>query len=106
LFLINSIISSSSFIICLYNNKYKSNFIAFFLITGRYLKYFKYLLINPFTLYIIVPGKKNYNYYNKGSKSYILVSFSVLIFIKANIISDSLLFIRGLPVLGRYYYNL
>jgi hypothetical protein len=69
------------------------------------LKYFKYLLINSFTLYTIVPGKKNYDYYNKGSESYILVSSLALIFIKANIISDSLLFIRGLPVLGKYYYN-
>jgi hypothetical protein len=70
------------------------------------LKYFKYLLINSFILYIIVSIKKNYNYYNKGSKSYILVSFLALIFIKANTISDSLLSIRGLLVLGKYYYNL
>ena len=70
------------------------------------MKYFKYLLINFFTLYIIVPGKKNYNRYNKGSKSYILVSSLALISIKANIISDSLLFIRSLLVLGKYYYNL
>jgi hypothetical protein len=70
------------------------------------LKYFKYLLINFFTLYTIVSSKKNYNYYNKGSKSYILVSSLALIFIKANIISDFLLPIRGLLVLGRYYYNL
>ena len=69
------------------------------------MKYFKYLLINSFTLYIIVPGKKNYNHYNKGSKSYILVSSLALISIKANIISDSLLFIRDLLVLERYYYN-
>ena len=69
------------------------------------MKYFKYLFINSFILYTIVPSKKNYNYYNKSSKSYILVSFLALIFIKANIISDSLLFIRGLLVLGKYYYN-
>jgi hypothetical protein len=69
------------------------------------LKYFKYLFINPFILYTIVSGKKNYNYYNKGSESYILVSSLALISIKANIISDSLLLIRGLLVLGRYYYN-
>jgi len=37
------------------------------------LKYFKYLLINPNSLYIIAPSKKNYNYYNKNSKSYKLV---------------------------------
>ena len=69
------------------------------------MKYFKYLLINFFILYIIVSSKKNYNYYNKGSKSYILVSSLALIFIKANIISDSVLFIRGLLALGKYYYN-
>ena len=69
------------------------------------MKYFKYLLINPFTLYTIVFSKKNYNYYNKGSKSYILVSSLALISIKANAISDFLLFIRGLLILERYYYN-
>ena len=69
------------------------------------MKYFKYLLINSFTLYTIVPSKKNYNYYNKGSESYILVSSLALISIKANIISDFLLLIRGLLVLERYYYN-
>ena len=69
------------------------------------MKYFKYLLINSFILYTIISNKKNYNYYNKSSKSYILVSSLVLIFIKANIISDSLLLIRGLLVLGKYYYN-
>jgi hypothetical protein len=97
--------SSSSFIICLYNNKHKDNLIASFPITSKYLKYFKYLLINSFILYIIIPGKKNCDYYNKGSKSYILVSSLALIFIKANTILDSLLLIRGLPVLGRYYYD-
>jgi hypothetical protein len=70
------------------------------------LKYFKYLLINSFTLYAIVSSKKNYDYYNKGSKSYILVSSLALIFIKSNMISDFLLLIRGLLVLGKYYYNL
>jgi hypothetical protein len=97
---------SSGFVIYSHNNKRKSNLIASFPITSKYLKCFKYLLINLFTLYIIVPSKKNYNYYNKGSKSYILVSSLALIFIKTNIISDSSLLIRGLPVLGRYYYNL
>jgi hypothetical protein len=97
--------SSSSFIIYSRNNKYKGNFIAFFPITSKYLKYFKYLLINFFILYAIVPGKKNYDYYNKGSESYILVSSLALIFIKANTISDFLLLIRGLLVLGKYYYN-
>ena len=70
------------------------------------MKYFKYLLINSFTLYTIISSKKNYNYYNKGSKSYILVSSLALISIKANIISDSLLFIKGLLVLEKHYYNL
>ena len=70
------------------------------------MKYFKYLLINFFILYTIIPSKKNYNYYNKSSKSYILVSSLALIFIKANTISDSLLFIKGLLVLEKYYYNL
>ena len=70
------------------------------------MKYFKYLLINFFILYTIIPSKKNYNYYNKDSESYILISSLALIFIKANIISDSLLFIRDLLVLEKYYYNL
>ena len=69
------------------------------------MKYFKYLLINSFILYTIVSSKKNYNYYNKSSESYILVSSLALISIKANIISDSLLLIKGLLVLERYYYN-
>jgi hypothetical protein len=102
LFLINSIISG--FAIYSYN-KYKNNFAASFFVTSKYLKYFKYLLINSFTLYIIIFSKKNYNYYNKGSEFYILVSFLALIFIKANIFSDILLLIRGLPVLEKYYYN-
>jgi hypothetical protein len=98
--------SSSSFVIRLYNNKYKSDLAASFPVTGRCLKYFKYLLIDPFTLYTIVPGKKNCDRYNKGSESYILVSSSALISIKADAISDSLLLIGGLPVLERYHYNL
>ena len=64
------------------------------------------MLINFFILYAIVPGKKNCDYYNKSFKSYILVSSLALISIKANAISDSLLLIRGLLVLGKYYYNL
>jgi hypothetical protein len=63
------------------------------------------MMINSFILYIIVSNKKNYNYYNKGSKSYILVSSLALISIKINTISDFLLFIKDLPVLERYYYN-
>jgi hypothetical protein len=96
----------SGFIICLYNNKHKGDLIASFPITSKYLKYFKYLLINPFTLCAIVPSKKNCDRYHKGSKSCILVSSLALIFIKANVISDFSLLIRGLLVLGRYYYDL
>ena len=73
MFLINSIIS---FIITTTYNKYKGDLIASFSFISRYLKYFKYLLINPNSLYIIASNKKNYNYYNKGSKSYKLVSSS------------------------------
>ena len=69
------------------------------------MKYFKYLLINFFILDIIISSKKNYNYYNKSSESYVLVSSLALIFIKANIISDFLLLIRGLLVLEKYYYD-
>ena len=65
------------------------------------MKYFKYLFINFFILYIIISSKKNYNYYNKSSEFYILVSSLALIFIKANIISDFLLLIRDLLVLEK-----
>ena len=98
--------SSSSFVVRPRNNKRKGDLAAFFPITGRYLKYFKYLLINSFTLYAIAPGKKNYDCYNKGSESCILVSSLALISIKANVISDFSLLVKGLPVLGRYYYDL
>ena len=54
----------------------------------------------------MVSNRKNYNYYNKSSKSHILVNSLALIFIKANIISDFLLLIRGLLVPEKYYYNL
>ena len=69
------------------------------------MKYFKYLFINFFILYIIISSKKNYNYYNKGFKSYILISSLALIFIKANITLDFLLLIKDLLVLERYYYS-
>jgi hypothetical protein len=69
------------------------------------LKYFKYLFIYLFILYIIVFNKKNYNYYNKSSKSYILVNFLALIFIKANIISDFLLFIVVEPRYSNSRYS-
>jgi hypothetical protein len=62
-----------SFIITTTYNKYKGNLIASFPLISKYLKYFKYLLINPDSLYTIVPSKKNYNYYNKGSNPYKLV---------------------------------
>jgi hypothetical protein len=62
--------------------------------------------MNFFILYIIISSKKNYNYYNKGSKSYILIGFLALIVIKANITLDFLLLIKDLLVLERYYYNL
>ena len=62
-----------SFIITITYNKYKSNLIVSFPLTSRYLKCFKYLLINPNSLYTIVPSKKNYNRYNKGSNPYELV---------------------------------
>jgi hypothetical protein len=65
-----------SFVITTTRNKHKGNLVASFSLISRYLKYFKYLLINPNSLYTIVLSKKNYNRYNKGSKSYELVSSS------------------------------
>jgi hypothetical protein len=62
-----------SFIITTTRNKRKGNLIASFPLTSKYLKCFKYLLINPDSLYAIVLSKKNYNYYNKGSNPYELV---------------------------------
>ena len=62
-----------SFVVTTTRNKRKGNLIASFPLTSKYLKYFKYLLINPNSLYTIVPSKKNYNYYNKGSNPYKLV---------------------------------
>jgi len=53
-----------SFIIIITYNKYKGDLIASF------------SLINPNSLYTIVFSKKNYDYYNKGLKSYKLVSSS------------------------------
>jgi len=57
-------------------NKYKGDLVASFSLISRYLKCFKYLLINPDSLYTIVPSKKNYDKYNKGLESYKLVSSS------------------------------
>jgi hypothetical protein len=65
-----------SFVIIAAYNKRKGNLVASFPLISRCLKYFKYLLINPNSLYTIVPSKKNYDYYNKGSKSYKLVGSS------------------------------
>jgi hypothetical protein len=65
-----------SFVITTARNKRKGDLAASFPLISRYLKCFKYLLINPNSLYTIVPSKKNYNYYNKGSKSYELVGSS------------------------------
>ena len=73
-----------SFIITTTRNKYKGNLIASFPLTSKYLKYFKYLLINPNSLYTIVPSKKNYNYYNKGSNPYKLV-YSLLFSLKSKL---------------------
>jgi hypothetical protein len=70
LFLINSIMS---FIVTTTCNKRKGNLVASFPLTSRYLKCFKYLLINPNSLYTTVPSKKNYDHYNKGSNPYKLV---------------------------------
>jgi hypothetical protein len=85
--------------------KCKGDLAGSFPTIGRCLKCFKHLLINPFTLCAISPGKKNYDRYNKGSESYGLVSFSFLIISKANIALDSSQSFGGLPVLGRYHYN-
>jgi hypothetical protein len=62
-----------SFIITTTRNKRKGNLIASFPLISRYLKYFKYLLINPDSLYAIVLNKKNYNRCNKGFNPYKLV---------------------------------
>jgi len=73
-----------SFVITITRNKRKGNLIASFPLTSKYLKYFKYLLINPDSLYTIVPSKKNYNYYNKGSNPYKLV-YSLLFSLKSKL---------------------
>jgi len=61
------------FVVTITYNKHKGNLVASFPLTSRCLKYFKYLLINPNSLYTIVPSKKNYDHYNKGSDPYELV---------------------------------
>jgi hypothetical protein len=62
-----------SFVVTTTRNKRKGNLIASFPLISKYLKYFKYLLINPDSLYTIAPSKKNCNYYNKGSNPYELI---------------------------------
>jgi hypothetical protein len=62
-----------SFVITITRNKRKGNLVASFSLISRYLKCFKYLLINLNSLCAIVPSKKNYNRYNKGSNPYELV---------------------------------
>jgi hypothetical protein len=82
-----------SFVVITTYNKRKGNLVASFPLTSRYLKYFKYLLINPDSLYTTVLSKKNYNYYNKGSNPYKLVyslPFSLKSELKLTWFKDSL----------------
>jgi hypothetical protein len=62
-----------SFVVTTTRNKHKGDLVASFPLTSRYLKYFKYLLIDPDSLYAMAPSKKNYDRYNKGSNPYKLV---------------------------------
>jgi len=50
-----------SYIITTTRNKRKGDLVASFPLISRYLKCFKYLLINPNSLYTIVLSKKNYD---------------------------------------------
>jgi hypothetical protein len=82
-----------SFIIAATRNKRKGDLVASFPLISRYLKCFKYLLIDPDSLYTIVPSKKNYNHYNKGSNPYKLVyslPFSLKSKLKLTRFKDSL----------------
>ena len=82
-----------SFVITITRNKYKGNLVASFPLINKYLKCFKYLLINPNSLYTIVLSKKNYNRYNKGSNPYKLVyslPFSLKSKLKLTRFKDSL----------------
>jgi regulator of sigma D len=65
-----------SFVIATARNKRKGDLVASFPLVSQYLKCFKHLLIDPDSLCAIAPGKKNYDRYNKGSKSYELVGSS------------------------------
>jgi hypothetical protein len=62
-----------SFVVATTRNKRKGDLVASFPLTSKYLKYFKYLLIDPNSLCAIAPSKKNCNHYNKGSNPYELV---------------------------------
>jgi hypothetical protein len=82
-----------SFVVTTTRNKCKGDLVASFPLTSRYLKCFKYLLINPNSLYTIVPSKKNYDYYNKGSNPCELVyslPFSLKSELKLTRFEDSL----------------
>ena len=82
-----------SFVITTTRNKHKGNLVASFPLTSKYLKYFKYLLINPNSLYTTVLSKKNYDYCNKGSNPYELVyslPFSLKSELKLTWFKDSL----------------
>ena len=58
--------------------KHKGNLANAFSTISQYLKYFKDLLVDPFTLCLTALSKKNYDYYNKGFESYKLISFLLL----------------------------
>ena len=53
--------------------KRKGDLADSFPLASRYLKCFKNLIVDPFTLYAIAPSKKNCKRYNKGSESCALV---------------------------------
>jgi hypothetical protein len=82
-----------SFIVATTYNKRKGNLVASFPLTSKYLKCFKHLLIDLNSLYTIVPSKKNYDYYNKGSNPYKLIyslPFSLKSKLKLTRFKDSL----------------
>jgi hypothetical protein len=82
-----------SFIVTATYNKRKGNLVASFPLISKYLKCFKYLLINPDSLYAMAPGKKNYDRYNKGSNPCELVyslPFSLKSELKLTWFEDSL----------------
>jgi hypothetical protein len=82
-----------SFVVATTRNKRKGNLVASFPLTSKCLKYFKYLLINPDSLYTMVPSKKNCDHCNKGSDPYELVyslPFSLKSELKLTWFKDSL----------------